>query len=102
MLRGPGKPTGNQPVPDNLLCKAAEEVALPERVALGLENIPKGIGAVADDDLAIPEGQEANERNIRVLPHPFYVQGRWGLGLDQIERLSKEELIVLLDECHVA
>ena len=82
-------------MPNNLLCEAAKEVALAERVTLGLEDILEGIGTIADDDLAVPEGEEANEWHVRVLPHPFYIESRRGLGLDQIKRLSKEELIVL-------
>lgn len=59
---------------DNLLRETAKEVALAERITFRLQNLFEGIGTIADDHLPVAEGEEPNERHVRVLPHPFYVE----------------------------
>ena len=60
-------------MPNNFLREAAEEIALAERVTLGLEHIPERVGAIANDNLAISKSEKSNQWHIRVLPHPFDV-----------------------------
>ena len=69
-------------MPDNLLGEATKEITLAKGVAFCLQDLFKGIGTVTDNHLPVAKGEESNERHVRVLPHPFYVQGRRGISLD--------------------